>query len=177
MADTDGKTESIKPKSASMQNLLMPALIAGVVGVGFVTLNQSQKNQQDNISDLPAMDARITNNTNALQSLRGDMRNADSTQHTDLTALREEIKALQQALADTLDSDALQAQFTGVNASLEDVEEQLARRITLEVKDPIQSDFADLEKDMDLMRAELLWLRGMALGHMTTPPTTHHDPN
>ena len=117
--------------------LAISAVVAGVVGLFFVGSQQSAKNQQNNIDDLPAMRQQIATLSSNHRSLEANF-----------VTLRESIADLQKSQAQQLDRDALNDAFQSLRDALSALEGQLNRRIQLEVKEPIFRQITSIKEQI-----------------------------
>lgn len=160
---------------------LMPIALALLGLIGFNALQQGQKNQQDNVSNLPALQAQVANLQNLLDSERNERANGNTAVRNEINGLRRDLQQVQADVAGALDSDSLDARFTAVQAAQEALEQQLSRRISLEIKDPIYRDMDQLEQRLlqfdTQIHNELNWLRDYAINHINNPPNSHSNPH
>lgn len=117
---------------------IVGAIVAGAVGLLFVGSQQQAKNQQNNIDDLPALEARLSASESALAAIRSEV-----------STMRETTTEMQRQQAQQLDRDALNDAFQSLRDALEALEGQLNRRIQLEVKEPLRIELNLLRELID----------------------------
>lgn len=121
------------------------ALVSGVVGLVFVGSQQSKRNEQNLVDDLPALRSRVTGLESMTQSLREDLTRDREASAAELARERESITQIRTAQAEQLDRAALNDIFRALDKRIDDLEAQLGRRIGLEIKEPFQREMDDLQ--------------------------------
>lgn len=149
-------------KMAANNNMIigvvLTAVIGGFVGLQFVGGQQSAKNQQNNVDNLPALLARMETLESKVESQQIETARIGPLQTT--------VDNLRDRAGSQLSKSEIDAQFAAVRDSQSGLEQQLSRRIQLEVKEPILRELDWLRKELDANRSEIL-------EHMNTPPSTH----
>lgn len=113
--------------------LVWPAVVAGAVGLAFVGYQQSARTDQSNIDQLPALQTQVSGHDRSIDTVEDEQ-----------SRLRDTLANIQQVLAQQLDRAALDDIFQGLNDAIVALEEQLNRRIQLEVKEPIYRALSDM---------------------------------
>jgi len=116
-----------QPQQQDYSKAIIGAILAGVVGLAFVGSQQAQKNEQNNIDDLPAIEAR-------------------------LQAVEAITKTNQAAIKGTLNAETLNASLEAINARITALDGQIGRRFQLEVKDPIYRELDRIQGDFTAFR-------------------------
>ena len=129
--------------------VVITAVVGGLIALMFAGSQQSAKNQQTNIDQLPALQQRIATLEAGQARHTTELSQIRESERIDYANLRESIAEIQRVQAQQLDRDALQDAFQSLRDALEALEGQLNRRIQLEVKDPIYSVLEELSADID----------------------------
>jgi len=108
--------------------LVIAAIVSGGVGLAFVGSQQSTRNEQNSIDQLPALEARLL----TLETLA-------NTQQSQISNLR----------ADLLDREAIDDIVSQLNLADTELRDQVNRRLSLEVKEPI---YRELEAIQNLIK-------------------------
>jgi len=181
--------EPIQKKAAGLDSSkIVWAVAAGAISLLFVSSQQQQKNQADDIYNLPALALQVNTLAEKIEREITSRENADNNLRGQNASNLQLVNKLSAQVAGVLDSDSLDARFQGqatsINAldealtsALEALEDQLNRRISLEIKDPINDRIDNLEitkrRRIDEVLASVMRLQDEVKGHISTPPNVH----
>jgi len=163
-------------------------VVGGVVGLMFKGGEQQQRNQADDLYNLPALSAQVNTISEQMDREISSRESSDNHLREQNASNLQLINKLSAQVAGALDSDSLDARFQGqaaaikalddaLTAALQALEDQLNRRISLEIKDPINERIDNLEinkrRRIDEVIEKVIRLEDNVQDHITTPPNKH----